>query len=139
MKQAVAMLSIVCFAGLASANSGDGTLQHYIRNSELILSGKIVSEVIGEQEEVGVRVYQLKIEIAEVLHGTAPGKAAFSFYINRFELRPGDDLPYMKRNTKCIFLLKKAPYWREADMWFGVQPYNSHMANRIKELSKQKK
>ena len=59
--------------------------------------------------------------------------------MTRHEMDKKDALPFLKKDAKCILFLT---VWAEtgvADPWFGVQSYNSHMANRIKELSKQKK
>jgi hypothetical protein len=139
MNRLIVVLIPVFFARDVSAASGDDTLRYFIRNSDIIVCGTIVSEVIGKQDEVGVKIYQLTVEISEIIHGTSPGKVQFSFNVTRFELRPGDELPYMKKGSKCIFCLKKDPYWHEADMWFCAQPYNSHMASRIKELAKETK
>ena len=139
MKWVVCILALLAPSALLRADSGDDTLDHSIEKSDLIISGKILSEVIGEQEEMGVSVYHHKIEVIGVLHGKSPNQKRFDFHINRFESSEADALPYMKRGSKCIFFLKKKPYWREADVWSGAQPYNSHVAKRIKELSERKK
>ena len=66
------------------------------------------------------------------VHFTAPPRPA-----------PAQTAPCLKKGGKVILFLRKArqvepQVWITADMWFGVQPYNSVMEQSLKRLAEEK-
>ena len=126
----------------ALAEHGDQTLQYYMSNSSAVVSAVIASEPAGVIDEDGVVHYSFHMQIDEVLHG--PGgwfkkQKRMQIDMTRYETDKKEALPFLKKDEKCILFLSIYATIGVTDPWFGIQPYNSHMANRIKELSKQKK
>ena len=144
----LALLLILCAIPLAArSDESDGTLQFYTGKSELVTVGTIVSvQTLGITEE-GVQPYSCKVKVSQVLKG-APALAqsgqTINVYAERFESKPSDRLSILKAGKECVFFLAPSersdtPYFNTVDIWFGIQQFNSQMARRIKELSKQKK
>lgn len=143
---AVVILSAVLAAPVL-ADDSDDTLRYYTQKSQLVAVGTIVSvETLGIKES-GVQPYSCKVKIKEVPKG-APALAApdqnITLYIERFENSTDDRLDILRPGSKCIFFLAPSDRsdtdrFNTVDMWFGIQPYNSHMVSSIKRISQPKK
>lgn len=147
MKRLSLLSTLVAFAVVAVADGGDDTLRYYIEKAELVAVASIVSVATLGIKEEGVQPYSCKVKVVEVLRGApalAKAEQELTVYIERFENKPEDQLSILKPGSKCIFFLvpsgrSDTDHFNSVDMWFGIQPYNSHMASRIKELSQPKK
>ena len=104
-------------------------------NSTVVVAATIVSEPDAIMKELGVVEYSFDIQISELLHGVKPKQGKIRVSMTRFEAGKDDAIPFLKENTRCIFFLTAGKHYSVADMWFGIQSFNSEMANRIKELS----
>lgn len=130
----------IAFAGIARAGEGDDTLRSYLAKSDLVLVGHIQSEPFGWRSELGVVNYYFDYKISDVLKGDIATGQTFPVRIVRFESERGDKLPWTSKGAKAILFLRKAPdgshpLWVSADMWFGIQPPNSHMEKSLKQLA----
>lgn len=119
--------------------AGDVTLGYYMANSELVVAGTVSSEPGVTMTNPRFRNYHFDFAISEVLHGRHAPTDTIRVTVPRHEAGPEDALPYMKKGSQCILFLKRVKSAPEqfvaADVWFGVQRYNSRMALFIKNLS----
>jgi hypothetical protein len=143
MKASLFLSALLALPFSSLAEHGDQTLQYFMSNCTVVVSATIASQPERKTDEAGLVRYAFDVEIAEVLH--ARGGSWFEKQdrirvgMTRYEMNEQDALPFLKKDARCILFLS---VWAEtgvADPWFGVQPYNIHMANRLKELSKQNK
>lgn len=144
MKRLMLTAAAVLAPLLVLAAPGDKALQFHMQQSELVVAGKIVSDVGVHRKGLGYRIYTFTFQVSDVLHGSLSGGKELNIVLNRRELENGDALPFLKKNAKCVLFLNEKDHtdgnvWGAADPWFGIQSYNSIMAKRIKELAKQKK
>jgi len=134
----------VCLGLTVRADDSDDTLRFYMKQSDLIVSGTIISEPEGLVTEAGVVNWICKFKVKDTLHGTKPKEETIDVNIVRFEIHKKDHPSYLKKNSECILFLKNVsktekPSWKSADMWFGIQPYLPMMERSIKRLSEQEK
>jgi len=139
MRYSLILAVLVVLPVTVLAEHGDQTILYYMSHSTLVVSGTMPSQPVGKTGEAGVVRYSFDIQITEVLHGHRPKEDTIRVQMTRVEMGTEDALPFLKKGAKCILFLTVYATTGVTDPWFGVQPYNSHMANRIKELSKQKR
>ncbi len=143
MKVISAILTACVVLGLSAiADDSDDTLRFYMKQSDLVLSGAIVSEPEGLVTEAGVVNWICKFKVKDTLHGTKLKSETIDVNIVRFEIHKKDHPSYLKKDSECILFLKNVskteePSWKSADMWFGIQPYLPMMERSIKRLSEQ--
>jgi hypothetical protein len=122
------------------ADAGDDTLLHVMKKSDLVVSVVIASDSQATFDEVGAALYGLECRVTEVLHGQLPSEQKLRIQVMHPELEAGDKLTCVNKDSRCILFLKRdrsGTYWQEADVWFTVQRYNSFMARRVRQLSKE--
>jgi hypothetical protein len=124
-------------------DSGDDTLKSFLSKSDLVVMGKITSEPIGLNHEVGVPNYICEFRVEEVLKGDAKLKdQVIRINIMRFEMEVKDKHPLIKKDGECILFLKSAapnaPAWVTTDFWFGVQHPSPWMTRSLKRLAAEK-
>ena len=121
------------------ASEGDDTLRYFLSKSDLAVAGRVASEPVGISSEMGVVEYVMDFQIADVLHGNVAVDGDLRLGVVRFELRPGDELSWLKKGAKAILFLKSSPGdrrgWVSADPWFGIQPDNHLMTQSLKRLA----
>ncbi len=125
------------------ADSGDDTLEFFLSKSDVVMMGKITSEPIGVNDEVGVPNYNCEFLVQEALKGDSKLKEQFiKVNIMRFEKDVKDKHPLIRTDGECILFLKSAvpsePTWVTADYWFGVQPPSPWMARSLRRLAAEK-
>ncbi len=125
---------------------GDKGLQFHMQQSDVAVAGIITSEITLDMRGTGAPTYTFTFQVSKVLHGSLAGGKTPWVELSRLESAQDDALPFIKKDAKCILFLNFhdshrgwGTVWRVADPWFGAQPYNSAMAKRIKELTKEKK
>ena len=118
------------------AEQADQTLQYFMSNSTFVVSATIASEPDAKVDELGVVQYYFDIQINDFLHGAKPKEDKIHVHMTRFEMGRDDAIPFLKKDARCILFLTLYEYYSVADMWFGIQPFNSQMASRIRELSR---
>ncbi len=121
------------------ADEGDDTLLYYISKSDFIVSGTLESRAgVLVDRDGGWGTWMCNLRINEVLKGSVITSTVAVTIYALADKRP----LYMNGDTSCILFLRGSGggirTWQNADPWFGVQPYNWLMANRIKDLVKQK-
>lgn len=140
------IISVTLAAGLLAgsclADEGDDTLRFLLSKSELVVAGEITNNTLTVSDELVVASRSHKIKVSSLLKGETAGDELKTHLI-RFEARRGDELPCLKKGGKVILFLRKArqgepQVWITADMWFGVQPYNSVMEQSLKRLAEEK-
>jgi len=127
----------------AEENLGDDTLSYHLAKADLVVIGKITSDAIGTQDEVGAVTYGCEFQVQDVLKGNAEMKGrAITVRILRFEMEAKDRHPQLRKDGECILFLKSSkparPYWDTADLWFGVQHPSPSMARALKRLGAKK-
>lgn len=138
------MIAAIFLPTLCRADEGDDTLNFFLSKSDLVVAGTIVSQIMGVQVEMGVVNYPCDVKISEVIAGDAFALKDETIRANiiRFEQNVDDRHPLIRKDARCILFLKKStgnnPPWKTADMWFGIQPANSHMIKSLAALSKPK-
>jgi hypothetical protein len=142
--RAILAICVLCIVlGLtARADDSDGTLQFYMNQSDLIVSGTIVFEPEGFATEDGVINWICKFKVKDTLHGAKIESDTIDVNIVRFEIHKKDHPAYLKKDAECILFLKNVsktekPSWKSVDFWFGIQPYFPMMERSIMRLSKQ--
>jgi len=145
MKYSVLILALLILpAFICFADTSDDTLNFYLSKSDLVVVGKIVSEVGAVIDELGVPNYICDFEIQDVIKGDEGLKdRTIKINIMRFEIDKEDKHPFIKKDSKCLLFLKKAnegntPAWETADFWFGIQHPFPTMIKSLKRLAKEK-
>ncbi|MEI6150372.1 MAG: hypothetical protein WCS01_14830 [bacterium] len=128
----------------ARADDSDDTLRFYMKQSDLVVSGTIVSEPAGLVDETGVINWICTFKVMNVLRGRKPDADTIDVNIVRFEIGTADRPSYLKKDAECILFLKNVsttdkPSWKTADFWFGIQPRFPMMETSIRRLSEQDK
>jgi len=124
----------------ARGDTGDDTLKYFLSKSDLVVMGKIVSDPIGINHELGVPNFICDFRVQDVLKGDGKLKdQVIKVNITRFEMEPKDKLPVIKKDGECILFLKReepnVPTWGTADFWFGVQHPSPWLARSLKRLA----
>ena len=145
MKYSILILALVILPILTCrADDSDNTLKFYLSKSDVVVVGKIVSEIGGVITEEGVPNYICDFAIQDVIKGDETLKdKTIKVNITRFELDKEDKHPLLKKDSKCILFLKKAnegstPEWETADFWFGIQHPFPTMIKSLKRVIKEK-
>ena len=126
------------------ADTSDDTLKFYLFKSDLVVVGRIVSEIGAVITELGVPNYICDFEIQDVIKGDESLiDKTIKVNIVRFEFDKEDKHPLIKKDSKCILFLKKAnkgntPAWKTADFWFGIQHPFPTMIKSLKRLAQEK-
>jgi len=132
--------SLKRLAGKESLSDSE-TLPYYLAKSDLIVAGEILNEPGPVIDEEGVPNYYCDFAVSSVLKGNSSlAGTTIRVDIVRFEAHEKDHLPLIKKGGECILFLKKTentPAWETADFWFGVQPRNQAMEERLTELDQQ--
>lgn len=145
MKIISAICSLCILIGLtARADDSDDTLRFYVKKSDIIVSGAVVSEPKGLVDESGIINWVCTFKVAETLHGSKPDAEMIDVNIVRFGIDAKDRPSYLKKDAECILFLKNVakaekPAWKTADFWFGIQPRFPMMERSIKRLAEQSK
>lgn len=141
-KSCVLMLLVCCsWPHWADADDSDDTLKHFTSKSDLVVSGKIVSQSIATIREIGVVRYACDFLISDVAIGAKERKGKkIRVIIKRFEQNANEKHSLIKQDAECILFLKKQkpgnmPEWETADFWFGVQQPSVWMMRSIKRLN----
>ena len=132
-----ATITALIGATITTAGADDNDiLRHLLSKSELIVTGKIVSDIGEESGEAGVVGITFNLKISKVLAGTAPkGNEIFVSATLFYLKRPA----CLNKGSECILFLKKAgDGWTFADIWFGIQELNHEMAIRLANIAKEK-
>jgi hypothetical protein len=144
MKYSILFLALsILPAFICFADTSDDTLKFYLSKSDLVVVGRIVSEVGAVIWEFGVPNYICDFEIQDVIKGDENLKdKKIKVNIMRFEMAEEDKHPLIKKDSKCILFLKKAnkgntPEWVTADVWFGIQHPFPWMIKSLKRLAKE--
>lgn len=134
-------LSLVCALTAAPLEvEGDDTLAYYLSKSDLVIVGTVAEKPGYAVEESGGRIYSAAIEVHEVLKGSLPRTAAktpavLKPLIVRIEEERDEELPLLRKGSKCIFFLDKDGA-KTVDVWFGVQRHTTALAKSITRLAK---
>ena len=146
MSRLTFILVVILAPAILLAEPGDKALQFHMQQSQYVASGTIMSDITVHAGEKGTVTYTFRFQVSEYLHGSLTGGKQQTIKLNRNESGDGDTPPFMKKGAKCILFLHLVESHRGVgniarvvDPWFGVQPYSSAMANRMKELTKQEK
>jgi len=145
MKAISAILALCVVLSLnARADDSDDTLRFYMKQSDIVVSGTIVSEPAGFVTESGVINWICTFKVMNVLHGKKSDADTIEVNIVRFEIGANDRPSYLKMDAECILFLKNVsttdkPSWKTADFWFGIQPRFPMMERSIRRLSEQDK
>ena len=124
----------------AIADDSDDTLKLYLSKSDLVVSGRIVSEPIGMIEEAGVPYYFCDFKVQEIAKGDGTLKnQVIKVDIKRFEIDAKDKHPLIKKDGEYILFLKSSapntPSWVTTDFWFGVQYSSPWMIRSLRRLA----
>ncbi len=143
MKIISAVCALCILIGLtAKADDSDDTLRFYMKQSDLVVAGTIVSEPAGLVDEAGVINWICQFKVRDTLHGAKPETDTIAVNICRFEIVAKDRPSYLNKDAECILFLRNVsktdkPSWKTADFWFGIQPLFPVMERSIKRLSGQ--
>lgn len=123
---------------VASAETGDETLQHYLEHSELVVDATVKRVGPAISYEVGVVLYSTTVEVNRTLKGDPAPEGPLDTSIVRREVTKDDRLPYLKEGARVVLFLKQVgdekTRYETADVWFGVQPYSRPLADRLARL-----
>ena len=120
-----------------------GALRFLLDRSDLIVVATIMNEPTRHTTEPGPFQYNCKIAIKRVMKGdnSLEGKQIEVGFV-RGERSAEDRHPLITKNAGCMLFLKRElgegfVKWISADLWLGVQPVNSVMADALAELAEQ--
>lgn len=135
----VAVLGTTLCPPLAASESDD-TLRYYLSKSDLAVAGTLASEPVGVTDEDGIVHYICDLKVLDVLAGSLSEKR-IQVDVVRHELKEEDRLPYLRKGADVVLFLAKAgegatPAWKTADLWFGVQFYNSALARAVPRVAR---
>lgn len=125
------------------ADDGDDTVRQWVGKADAVFVGTLTEAPDGPAyREAGVANFGLKVRIDEVLKGDV-GKGTVVVHLVRFESSDKDRLPFLAKGAQCIFFVapmrsSEIRRWATVDPWFAVQPFNTHLTNRVKTLSEKK-
>ena len=126
----------------ANAEEGDDTLRFFLSKSDLVVSGTINSNAMVVTTDPGRPHYTFDFQVDDVMKGEVGlNGTRIQVSIMRFEDgRKWKGHPLLKGGTRCILFLRgvkppSLPPWREADVWFSVQPANISMNESLKRLA----
>ena len=101
MKIISAICSLCILIGLtARADDSDDTLRFYVKKSDIIVSGAVVSEPKGLVDESGIINWVCTFKVAETLHGSKPDAEMIDVNIVRFEIDAKDKPSYLKKDAE---------------------------------------
>lgn len=141
MKLLVVVAFLMCCLSSARANEDDDTLRFFLSKSPLVISGEITSPVRQIQIK-GMTYYSFDFKVREVVKGKLAAAKLVHVRINRTEYYTAEESTFLKEGSSCILFLKpleikglEKSSWQSADLWFGAQPYNYEMLERLKRVS----
>lgn len=116
-------------------------MKRLVESSETIVAGEIITEPIGEVDEIGVKYYLFKVRVTESLKGgTMVGKVILVTQ-ERFEATDYEKPPHFVKGAKIVAFggpisIGDSPHLSVSDAWFGVLRYTDTMAYHIKLMVK---
>ena len=135
----------------------DDTLGYYLSKSSYAVAGVIVEEPARVKKGSwsrgqSVMVYAYRVKITDVFQHNGPiaayldDKGSLPVYFVPCAQDGDEQSGQLKKGEKCIFFLNHAyhfpgepPSFATSDPWFGVQRYNSKMADLLKKQGKRPK
>ena len=127
------------------ADDGDDTLRMLLAKSDLVVLGKIVSQLANPPiTKPGVMHYNCDFAVEDVLKGEPTlTNTTIKVTITRFEMEKKDHHPLIKKDARCILFLKRAspdntPVWVTSDVWLSVQYPFPWLARSLKRVAKEK-
>lgn len=138
---AFGVAALLLAPALACGADGNAGLKRLVESSETIVGGEIVTEPIGEVDEIGVKYYLFKVRVTESFKGDLMVGKVVLVTQERFEATDEEKPPYFKKGGKVVVFSGPAsiggePHLSVADAWFGVLRRTEMLVYQVRLMTK---
>ncbi len=152
MRSCILCVTLALSQATVFANDQCDPLRCLVKQSNVVVTGKIQSVPVGVITESGVVNYCVDLSVSKVFYRRALSKAqaphardfrrikrgkTIAVNIIRFEVNNNERPAFLKKVSDCLLFLKisprSRPIWETVDPWFGIQRRNLLMESATKK------